>query len=109
MTGRLVRVWKGYGTAEGVDRYYREHFLRTVLPQLRAIDGFIDATVLTRSTDDETQVVVVTIWESVAALKAFAGATYEKAVVEPIVHDLLERCDDEATHFTIVVGAGEQT
>jgi hypothetical protein len=32
--------------------------------------------------------------------QAFAGDEYERAVVEPIVHDVLERFDDEVTHFT---------
>ena len=102
MTARIVRVWKGYGTAEGVDRYCREHFAPTVLTQLRAINGFLDATVLTRPLRDEAQVVVATVWASVDSIKAFAGESYEQAVVEPIVHELLHRWDDEVSHFTTV-------
>jgi hypothetical protein len=35
MSAQIVRVWKASGTAEGVDRYCREHFSKKVLPQLR--------------------------------------------------------------------------
>jgi hypothetical protein len=49
----------------------------------------------------ETDVVVATFWESIDSVKAFAGESYEKAVVEPIVHEFLERFDDEVAHFTV--------
>jgi hypothetical protein len=102
---RIARVWKGYGTAEGVDRYCREHFSKTVLPQLRKVEGFLDANVLVRSSESETHVVVTTVWDSIDSVKAFAGEDYGKAVVEPIVRDLLERFDDDVTHFTVAVAA----
>lgn len=108
MVARVVRVWRGYGTAEGVDRYCRMHFADTVLPQLRALDGFLDANVLIRSAGDETEVVVATVWESLEAVKAFAGEDYERAVVEPIVGDLLSRFDEHVTHFTLAL-AGRPT
>jgi hypothetical protein len=58
MAQQIVRVWKGYGTQAGVDRYCREHFPNSVLPHLRSIDGFVDAKVMTRAERDETQLVV---------------------------------------------------
>jgi len=61
MAGQIVRVWKGYGTQAGVDRYCGEHFPNSVLPQLRTIQGFVEARVLTRPVRDETEVVVATI------------------------------------------------
>jgi hypothetical protein len=103
MSAQIVRVWKGSGTAEGVDRYCREHFSEKVLPQLRSLSGFLDATALTRSVGTETDVVVATFWESIDSVKAFAGESYEKAVVEPIVHEFLERFDDQVAHFTVAV------
>ena len=105
MTARIVRVWKGYGTAKGVDRYCREHFSKTVLPQLKAVDGFLDANVLVRSSEGETKVIVATVWDSIESIKAFAGENYEKAVVEPIVSHLLERFDDDVTHYAVAVAA----
>jgi hypothetical protein len=103
MTTQVVRVWKGYGTAEGVDLYCSEHFSKTVLPQLQALTGFLDAKVLVRSLGDGTEVVVATVWESIDAVKAFAGHEHERAVVQPIVRDLLERFDDKVTHYTLAV------
>jgi heme-degrading monooxygenase HmoA len=105
MAGQIVRVWRGYGTEAGVDRYCREHFPNSVLPHLRSIDGFVDAMVLTRTGRGETEVVAVTIWDSIESVKAFAGDDYEDAVVEPAVRELLNRFDDRVTHFTVAYPA----
>jgi heme-degrading monooxygenase HmoA len=103
VAAQIVRVWKGYGTAEGVERYCENHFATTVLPQLRALQGFLSARVLVRSVADGTEVVVATVWDSIDSVKAFAGEDYDAAVVEPVVRDLLDRYDDRVTHFTVAV------
>jgi heme-degrading monooxygenase HmoA len=98
---RIVRIWTGYGTQAGVDRYCREHFPKSVLPHLQSIKGFVEAKVLTRDVGGETEVVVATTWDSIDSVKAFAGDDYERAVVEPAVRQLLTRFDDRVTHFTV--------
>lgn len=103
----VVRVWKGYGTAEGVDRYCREHFATTVLPMLQGIPGFRGANVLVRPVDEEVHMVVATVWDSIEHVVKFAGPDYDQAVVEPIVDDLLARFDDRVAHFTVALTAGD--
>ncbi|MBV9359492.1 MAG: antibiotic biosynthesis monooxygenase [Chloroflexi bacterium] len=99
----IVRVWRGYGTADGVERYWQTHFATSVLPQLRSLTGFLDAQVLVRPLADEAEVVVETRWESIDAIRAFAGASYDRAVVEPVVRELLTRFDDHVSHFTVAL------
>jgi hypothetical protein len=103
MAARIVRVWKGYGTADGVQHYCDDHFTQAVLPHLRAIAGFLSAKVLVRPVENETEVIVATVWDSIDSVKAFAGEDYDVAVVEPVVRDLLHRFDDRVTHFTLAV------
>ena len=103
MAARIVRVWKGYGTASGVQQYCDDHFTKTVLPQLGALGGFLGANVLVRSLENETEVVVATVWDSIDSVTAFAGEDHDVAVVEPVVRDLLDRFDDRVTHFTVAV------
>ena len=105
MTGQIVRVWGGFGTEAGVERYCREHFPQSVLPHLRSIDGFIEVKVMTRRGQGETEVVVAITWESIESVKAFAGDDYEKAVVEPVVRELLNRFDERVAHFTVALAA----
>jgi hypothetical protein len=100
---RIVRVWKGYGTADGVQQYCDQHFRKSVLPQLHALGGFLSANVLVRSVETETEVIVATVWDSIDSVKAFAGEDHNVAVVEPIVRDLLDRFDERVAHFTVAV------
>jgi hypothetical protein len=103
VAARIVRVWKGYGTADGVQRYCDDHFTKTVLPQLRALGGFLSAHVLVRPIENGTEVVVATVWDSIGSVKAFAGDNHDLAVIEPVVRDLLDHFDDRATHFIVAV------
>jgi hypothetical protein len=107
MAGQIVRIWGGYGTQAGVGRYYREHFPNSVLPHLRSITGFVEAKVLTRPGRGETEVVVATTWDTLESVKAFAGDDYEKAVVEPLVRELLHRFDDRVAHFSLALAASK--
>jgi hypothetical protein len=43
----------------------------------------------------------MTTWASLDAVKAFAGEDYERAVVEPVVRELLDAFDDEVAHFAV--------
>ena len=95
----IVRVWKARGSAEGISRYCREHFEPVVLPELRGISGFVGAEVLVR----DRELVVATHWESLDAVRAFAGDDLERAVVEPVVAELLDAYDDTVTHYTVAV------
>ena len=105
MSARIARVWKGYGTSDGVQHYCHDHFATTVLPQLRALSGFLSANVLVRTAQSETEVVVATVWDSIESVKAFAGENYDMAVVEPVVRELLDHFDDTVTHFTVALAA----
>jgi heme-degrading monooxygenase HmoA len=99
---QVVRVWKGYGSAAGIQRYCDEHFRLVVLPQLRALDGFVGATVLARTRERDAEVVVTTRWDSIEAIRGFAGEDYECAVVEPAVRDLLDSFDERVEHLTVI-------
>lgn len=78
-------------------------FLRTrVLPALRVLDGYAGASLLRRDTDGEIEIVVVTRWRSLEAIRAFAGTDVEAAVVEPEAAALLTRYDTRVRHYEIV-------
>jgi hypothetical protein len=61
----------------------------------------VGATVLVGIDAEETQLVVQTIWESIDAIRGFAREDAERAVVEPIVSEMLTRFDDRAAHYSI--------
>jgi heme-degrading monooxygenase HmoA len=107
----IVRAWHATATAEGADAY-REHFTRSVLPDLQRIDGHQGAYLLRRDHDGHVELQVLTLWSSLEAISTFAGANLEHAVVEPAAQAALSTYDTTVTHHTVVVdtvGANART
>ena len=48
--------------------------------------------------------VVMTLWDSMDAVRRFAGAQPDKAVIEPEARAVLTSCDESVTHFEVVDG-----
>jgi heme-degrading monooxygenase HmoA len=92
-------MWRGWTTGEDADAY--ERFLLTELfPQMGNIPGFVGAEVLRRDAPDaEVEFVTLTRFETLDAIREFAGNDYELPVIEPTARALLSRYDERAQHF----------
>ena len=94
----ITRVWRGWTHARNADAY--ERFLLTELfPSMREIPGFVGAEVLRRIDGAEVAFVTLTRFDSLEAVRCFAGPDYELPVIEPRALALLSRFDDRAVHF----------
>ena len=99
----IARVWRGVTSdSEKADRYV-EHVNMNVVPQLANIKGHINIKVLRRDLKDEVEVLVITTWESMDAIKGFAGTDLEKAVVEPQAIAVLKEYERTVRHFVIAL------
>ena len=97
----IVRVWRGRA-AKGRPDDYKRHFEGAVQPQLRGLDGFLGAMLVRREAGDDLEIMVITRWASLEAIKRFAGETYERAVVEPGAVAALESFDETVTHYEVI-------
>lgn len=102
----ILRMWKGRADAERADEYV-EHVTKRVFPALAAIDGHRGAYLFRRAIDGATQdgaieFVVLTLWESMEAVRRFAGIQPDRAVVEPEARAVLSSFDESVTHFEVV-------
>jgi len=95
----IVRIWKATATNDG-SRDYQSHFERNVMPELKALAGFLKAYLLKRARDGVIDIEVHTLWESLEAIRAFAAPDIEVAVVEPEARAALVSYDTTVTHFT---------
>jgi len=96
----IARVWKGWTKAENADAY--EKLLREVVyPGLQKIDGYRGGYILRQDGKDETEFVTVNLFESLEAVKAFAGPEYETPVFEPEARRLLSRVEPIARHYDV--------
>jgi heme-degrading monooxygenase HmoA len=97
----IVRLWRGRAGAAG-PRVYIEHFRRSVLPALERIDGFRGATLLREQQGGDVELLVLTRWASMDAIRAFAGKDIGRAVVEPEAVAALASFDERVHHYEIV-------
>jgi heme-degrading monooxygenase HmoA len=98
----IARIWHGWTTRENADAY--EEFLRTkMFPSIHGVDGFLGADLLRRDEDTEIAFMTITRFESLDAVKRFAGDDHERAVVEPEARRLLSRFDERSAHYELVI------
>jgi len=99
----IIRMWRGFASKTTRDAYPK-HLLETVRPRLEGISGFRGLYLLRRDHPDEVEYQVLTMWESMDAVRAFAGDYPEHAVVEPEAAAVLTRFDDVVRHYDVLAG-----
>jgi antibiotic biosynthesis monooxygenase (ABM) superfamily enzyme len=98
----IARIWHGWTAPEDADAY--EEFLRTkMFPSIHRVPGYLGADLLRRADGDEIAFITITRFESLDAIREFAGEDYEQAVVEPEARALLSHFDERSTHYEIVL------
>ncbi len=98
----IARIWRGT-TRPGESSPYVSHLTQTVVPELSAIRGFRGLYVLERPQTNGDEFVVLTLWDSVEAIRRFAGVDGEAAVVPPAAQALLASYDARASHYEVVL------
>jgi heme-degrading monooxygenase HmoA len=101
----IARLWSARTTHAQTELYLR-HFSAAVLPGLQKWDGYVSSTVLTRPSDDEIEILVLTVWQSFSAIDGFAGGDREAAVVAPEAASLLRDYDRRVRNFEIAISNG---
>lgn len=99
----ILRAWRGYAHPATADAYPR-HLLKFVRPKLAQLEGFRGLYLLRRVAEHEVEYQVLTLWESMAAVRAFAGPNPERAVVEPEARGALIRYDAVVEHYEVLAG-----
>ncbi len=100
----IARVWRGITRLDEADAYL-EHIRNTIMPAVREQDGLIDFWTLKREQGDKCEFQLVTVWNSLGAMRDWAGKRPEAAVYfdedERFLLDMepLVRIYDIADHF----------
>jgi heme-degrading monooxygenase HmoA len=98
----ICRIWHGWTDPTNADAY--ESLLKSeILTGIedRRIAGYRGIQLLRRSLDDEVEFVTMMWFDSVEAVRTFAGEDYEKAVVPPKARLLLARYDERPQHYEV--------
>ncbi len=100
----ISRVWHGWTTPTNADTY--ETLLKTeIFPdiQQRQIAGFRGIQLFRRDGDDEVEFMTVMWFDSLDAVRAFAGEEYEVGVVPAKARAVLARFDERSRHYEVKV------
>ena len=96
----IGRIWHGWTSPENADAY--ERLLRSeVLPGIHRVPGYHGGYLLRRDEGEEVAFVTLTLFDSLDAVRAFAGEDYEAAVVLPDARRLLSRFDERSVHYEV--------
>jgi heme-degrading monooxygenase HmoA len=96
----IARHWRGWTTPENAGAY--EALLTgTVLPGLKSLEGYRGGYVFRCDGAHEVEFVVVNFFESIEAVKRFAGPEYATPVFEPEARALLSRVETVAAHYEV--------
>jgi hypothetical protein len=98
----ICRVWHGWTSQENAGPY--ERLLRSEIFHGiadRKIAGYHGIELLRRDDRDLTEFVTLMWFDSIEAVRAFAGHEYEVAVVPPAARALLLRCDERSAHYDV--------
>jgi heme-degrading monooxygenase HmoA len=98
----IVRLWHGWttpGNADAYERLLREEIFLGIAR--RAIAGYHGIELLRRTVGTEVEFVTVMRFDSLDAVRAFAGEDYEAAVVPQRARELLARFDARSAHYEL--------
>ena len=98
----ISRIWHGWITPQNADIY--EALLKEEIfvgIQERHIRGFKGIQLLRREVNDEVEFVTIMMFESLDAVREFAGEDYEQAVVPEKARAVLSRFDQRSQHYEI--------
>jgi hypothetical protein len=98
----ISRVWHGWTAPDNADAY--ETLLKDEIfvgIAARQIAGYRGIHLLRRDLEDEVEFVTVMWFDSLQAVRTFAGEDYEVAVVPPAARALLSRFDARSGHYEV--------
>ena len=96
----IARLWHGYtrpADADAYERLLREEIFRGIASQ--AIPGYRGIELFRRTAAEEVEFVTLMRFDSLDAVRAFAGEDHEAAVVPPAARALLVRYDPRSAHY----------
>ena len=98
----ISRIWHGWTTLENADIY--ENLLKTeIFTSIAAknISGYRGIQLLRRQLSNGVEFITIMQFDSLEAVKRFAGEDYEKSYVPDKARRVLARHDDRSQHYEI--------
>jgi len=96
----IARIWRG-AVAQADGNAYAEYMHETGMAGYKNTPGNRGAWMLRRDVDGKTEFLMFTLWESIEAVKAFAGDQPEVAVFYPDDDRYLVEREQTVSHYQV--------
>jgi heme-degrading monooxygenase HmoA len=96
----IARIWRGAVMSEDSDAY-ADYMQDTGVAGYARTPGNRGVWMLRRNLGDRTEFVMFTLWDSIEAIKAFAGEDYETAVFYPEDDRFLVERELKSAHYEV--------
>jgi heme-degrading monooxygenase HmoA len=96
----VARTWRGW-TRRDDAKAYVAYLEQTGMPAYRSTPGNRGAWILRHDEGDRTEFITLTFWDSLEAIRGFAGDDIELAVFYPEDDDFLVERETHVTHWEI--------
>lgn len=97
----IVRMWHGRVPTKKA-KAYREFTNQRAIPDYQSVPGNISVHILERQEGEITHFITLTFWESLDAIRGFAGDDLEKAKYYPEDKDFLLEFEPRVAHYEVV-------
>ncbi|MDB4909666.1 MAG: antibiotic biosynthesis monooxygenase [Gemmatimonadetes bacterium] len=97
----IARSWHGRVPESKGEAYYA-YLLRTGLADYASTPGNRGVRVLRRTSGGVTEYLLTTLWDSIEAIKAFAGEDYERARYYPEDDEYLLEREELVMHYELL-------
>ena len=101
---KIIRTWRGWTSIENASRY-EDMLINEVFPTVKknGVTGLEKVSISTKNRKDEVEFFLVLQFESLDAVKSFAGENYENAYIPDNAKQVLKRYDKTAEHYELKV------
>lgn len=100
---KIIRTWKGYTSIENAP-IYKDMLINEVFPAVKkkGVDGLEKVSISVQNKNNEVEFFLVLQFESLDAVKTFAGENYEIAYIPDNAKEVLSRYDEKAEHYEFI-------
>jgi heme-degrading monooxygenase HmoA len=96
----VARIWRGITLKEKADEYL-EYLKDTALRDFAKTPGNLGAYVLRRDQGEHCEIQIISLWRSMDAVRAFAGANAERSVYYSEDEHYLLEMEPLVRHFDV--------
>ncbi len=97
----IVRMWHGRVPRDKAQAY-RAFLKERAIPDYRSVPGNIHVYILERAVGEVTHFITMTYWESLEAIRSFAGDDVESAKYYPEDKEFLLEFEPRVVHYEVV-------